>query len=320
MTRALVRRISKDSDGMNHVDDQPSKDKDPVADTPTDALEAEEMLFVAEHLAQIAESPVELQELQEVVALLPYVVPPVEPPLRVRRQLLARIAASQSETKAPVPTARPARRSAWSFGWRSLMLAFVLALILTLSAVIWSQHLRLAELAQINTQLQSELAQARADLAQVQRALADMNTEQRAIEAQLQETLQEVTTLRQLFSEERFVFTFVTAPGVATRKLIAVDSTINADGAMYMRPGQREAVVLFRGLQPLPPGMVYRFWLANGQQHIAVGTVTVESDGLARLTITAPDAVNRFSQVMLTLESASGGADPDRKVILEGSL
>ena len=305
---------------MKHVNDQHNREQ--VATYARDTLEAEEMLFVTEHLAQVAESEGELQELQEVVALLPYVVPPVEPPLRTRQHLLARIAASQSRSETSAPTAHPARRFGWSFGWRAFVPAFVIALLLLLplGVLIRSQQLRLAELTQVNTALQSDLAQARADLAQVQQALVAMNTEQRAIEAQLQETLQEVNTLMQLFSEERFVFTFVTAPGVATRDLIAVDTTINADGAMYMRPGQREAVVLFRGLQPLAPGMVYRFWLADDQDQIAVGTVTVESDGLARLTITAPDAVNVFSQVMLTLEPATGGNDPGGTVILEGSL
>ncbi len=306
---------------MNHVDDQHSRNQ--VAAYAPGTLEAEEMLFVTEHLAQVAESQVELQAFQDVVALLPYAVPPVEPPLRTRQQLLARIAASQSSTEPSTPTAQPASPAPrQQGGWRSFLPAFVMALLLLLplGVLIRSQQVRLAELTQVNTELQSELVQARADLTQVQQALVAMNAEQRAIETQLQETLQEVNTLMQLFSEERFVLTFITAPGVATRELTAVDTTINADGAMYMRPGQREAVVLFRGLQPLAPGMVYRFWLANEQDEIAVGTVTVESDGLARLTITAPDAVNVFSQVMLTLEPATGGNDPGGRVILEGSL
>ncbi len=305
---------------MNHVDDQHSK-RQVTAGAP-DTLETEEMRFVTEHLKQVAESQDELQELQDVVALLPYAVPPVEPPLRIRRQLLARIAASQSRTAPSAPTTHPARRFAWLSGWRAFVPTFVITLLLLmpLAVLIRSHQLRLAELTQVNTALQSELAQTRADLAQMQQALVALNTEQQAIETRLQATAQEVTTLMQLFSEERFVFTFVTAPGVATRDLVAVDTTINADGAMYMRPGQREAVVLFRGLQPLPPGMVYRFWLADDHDQIAVGTVTAESDGLARLTITAPDAINVFSQVMLTLEPASGGDDPGGTVILEGSL
>ncbi|MBC8074523.1 MAG: anti-sigma factor, partial [Chloroflexales bacterium] len=77
----------------------------------------------------------------------------------------------------------------------------------------------------------------------------------------------------------------------------------------------------FRGLRALEPGKVYELWLAEGTRQVAVGSVVADADGNARLTIEAPQAVNNFQQVMLTVEeSGSQPAQPSGLTVLEGQL
>lgn len=126
----------------------------------------------------------------------------------------------------------------------------------------------------------------------------------------------------QQLDEERNVFTFVTAPGVATRTLEATNVASAAQGEMYMVPGYNQAVIIFEGLAPLEDGKVYQFWLANSAGQVAAGPpVMVDADGITRIVIEAPREVNAYTTVMLTVEDATiPHPQPSNDVVLEGSL
>jgi anti-sigma factor RsiW len=297
-------------------------------------LDADEVAHVEAYLAETEESQAELAALRAVVAQLPYAAQPVEPPARVRRQLFARIAAGRTDelegpAELPAETpgespdelddelraarARPPRMAAVRRFLLPLAAAAMLFLFIGMGTLLYVQQTRMLALAQSNQELATSVVEMR-------QALAETEATQTALAADLALAQQDLDQLATLFSTEQQVFTFVTAPGVATRQLLPVNVLTDADGAMYMRPGQRKAVVLFRGLTPLEPGQVYQFWLADGEIEIAAGTVTVDPDGLARLWLEAPDAVNHFNEVMLTVESEPESPEPTGVVVLEGSL
>lgn len=314
---------------MQNRDNQANYD-DQLAAYALGALDADEVMQVEAELARSAERQAELKALRDVVALLPYAAQPVEPPAALRRQLFARIEASQAEAQveAPrAPAALPARR-----GPRMVLPAFIAALLLVmlgLGSFTWALRNEVAVMARSNQELT-------ANLARLEQTLATTQSEQQALNAQLASSKQEVgaltvrleanqrdvNALTAQLSQEQQVFTFVTAPGVATRTLAAKDVRVPARGEMYMYPGHSEAVVLFRGLVPLEAGKVYQFWLANDEGQIPAGPpVMVDTDGLARLVIKAPREVNAFTTVMLTVEPASGpGSSPSNEVVLEGEL
>lgn len=291
------------------------------------ALDADEVLRVEAHLAGSTESRAELQAFRDVVAQLPYAAQPVEPPATVRRQLFARIAAEQTPPARPLDPP-PARRSAPRGRWM-LPAAVALLLLLTfgLGGMVLSLQGNVSRLARNNDELASSLAETRQQLAATQAQQQALATELAAsrrelgtVETQLAVNQRDLATLNRQIMSEQQIFTFITAPGVATRQLAARGPIDEAGGEMYMRPGQREAVILFRGLPQLEPGRVYQFWLANGDTQIAAGTVIADADGLARLVIEAPQEVNAFRQVMLTVEPAEGSSLPTGEVVLEGSL
>jgi anti-sigma factor RsiW len=79
------------------------------------ALDIDEMAFVERALADTPEHQEELNQLREVVALLPYAAAPTQPPDRIRERLFERIAASQVAPKPAIAAQPPlpARRRTW---------------------------------------------------------------------------------------------------------------------------------------------------------------------------------------------------------------
>jgi anti-sigma-K factor RskA len=303
------------------------------------ALDAEARLAVEELLARSDEHRLELQQLREVVALLPFAAAPAAPPARVREQLFSRIAASQASA-APVPAAprptTPARR--WAVPAALAMLA---TLLLALGGMTFALRQTVAGLDRTNRDLVATLVQLERTLAQTQSRqdtlAAQVSSGQDKIDqlnaqvasgqgkidqlnAQVASGQGKIDQLNARIVEEQHVVSFLSAPGVATRTLNAAASGASARGEMYMYPGQAQAVVVFSGLPALAPGQVYQFWLADAGSQVAGGLLAVDTSGIATLVVEAPRAVNAFSQVMLTVEPAGGSSTPSQQVVLQGAL
>jgi anti-sigma-K factor RskA len=276
------------------------------------ALDIDEMAFIERALADAPERRDELNQLREVVALLPYAAAPANPPDRVRERLLDRIAAStaaQQPVLAPPPPA-PVRRRTW---FMPALMSVLAALVLGLGGLTFWLQQSVAALDQTNRDLVTTLDQ-------LQQALADTQMRQNELATQLASSQDQLAALGGAIAQERYVVSFVTAPGVATRTLEATLPNINARGEMYMYPGNDQAVVIFSGLHTLEPGQTYQFWLADGQTQVAAGTFVVDQSGIAQLLVDAPREVNAFSEVMVTVEPAGGSIVPSDRVILTGSL
>ena len=292
-------------------------------------LDPEDRAAVEALLAASPEQQEELRQLREVVALLPYAAQPASPPERVRQQLLARIAATAAQpaaapTAAPANAPTPLRRARWLVPAIAAALA---TLVLALAGLTLSLTDSMARLDQTNRELVTTLGT-------LQQALANTQARQETLAGQLaagQSQLEQVSA-KLAASEERigqlsakvaqddYVISFVSAPGVATRQLVSAQAELNAQGEMYMYPGNSSAVVLFSGLPPLAPGKVYQFWLADGSKQVAGGTFIADSSGIGHIVVQAPREVNAFSQVMVTVEPEGGSTMPSANVVLEGNL
>lgn len=280
------------------------------------ALDIDELAFVEQALQAAPERREEFNQLRDVVALLPYAAPPLSPPDRVRERLLDRIAAASTEqptarvAQPTPPIAPPARRRTWLV---PTLMSVLAALVLGLGGLTFSLQQSVAALDQTNRDLVTTLGQ-------LQQALADTQTRQNELAAQLTTNQEQLAALGGAIAQERYVVSFVTAPGVATRTLEATLPNIEARGEMYMYPGNDQAVVIFSGLHTLEPGQTYQFWLADGETQVAAGTFVVDETGLAQLLVDAPREVNAFSEVMVTVEPAGGSTQPSDEVVLAGSL
>jgi anti-sigma-K factor RskA len=291
------------------------------------ALDLEELASVQAELTASPARQEELRQLREIVALLPYAAQPVEPPERVRQALMGRVAANapaREPAPAPVPAPPPRRRAPWLV---PALVAACAAIILALSGLTFTLSNSVARLDQTNRDLVGALGGLQASLAdtrQRQEALANrLAASQRQIDqvsAELAASEERISQLNAQRAQDEYVISFVSAPGVATRRLSPPQSDVSAQGEMYMYPGNSSAVVLFSGLPPLQPGQVYQFWLADGATQVAGGTFAVDGSGIGNIVVQAPREVNAFSQVMVTVEPEGGSATPSETVVLEGNL
>ncbi len=294
------------------------------------ALDADEVARVEDYLRSAPEQRQELAELQDAVALLPYAALDADPPDRARQRLMSRIAADVSAGQVAESSSSPRLKRNTGRAWvplAAIVAVLLLALSLGLGGMVFALQGTVSNLQQANATLQTELADIQTEvqaLANAQREAADQLIASREQVAQLSGELaanqRAINMLNAQFMTDQRLATFITAPGVATRRLVAVDDDSQASGEMYMYPGDREAVVLFRELPALEPGQVYQFWLANESGQVAAGTLQAGEDGLARLHVTAPQEVNAFNQVMLTIEPVGGSEVPSDEVVLEGFL
>lgn len=111
---------------------------------------------------------------------------------------------------------------------------------------------------------------------------------------------------------------FLSDPATVSQPMEAVQAGAHAN--MYMQAGHTRAVLLAGGLPPLAPGTAYQFWFANAQGQVASGTFTADAGGQAQAVFDAPNAVNSYTEVMVTVEPASGSATPSTQIVLAAKL
>lgn len=293
------------------------------------ALDGHEVASVEEYLRSHPQARPELDALRDVVALLPYAADDAVPPPHVKQRLMNRITADLSPDADTLPRSAPLRRNTgriWA-PMAALAAMFLLALSLGMGSMVWSLQNTVTELSRSNAALVAEIADVQAEVQALEQTQDQMTNQLAASREQVNQLTATITTnqnsiamLTAQLTNDQHLVTFISAPGVATRQLVAVNENSDASGEMYMYPGDNEAVVLFRGLPELSPGLVYQFWLANDGNQVAAGTLHADADGLARLQVTAPREVNAFNQVMLTIEPEGGSTTPSEEVVLEGFL
>jgi hypothetical protein len=273
------------------------------------SLDPTDLAALEQVLTRSSTARSELDQLREVVALLPYAAPPVTPPAHVRASLMERIAADQA-ARQPLQSAPLSRRASRSMSVWLLSLTVIIVLLGWFTFTLQQQVIATNE---TNRRLLVAIEQLQASVTASEERQAQLTTQLASYEQQL-------ARLNEQIAQERLLVSFVSAPGVATRELRPTRSDLAARGEMYMYPGETQAVVIFSGLPALEPDRVYRFWLSDGVQRIAAGSFQVDATGLATLVITAPREVNAFTEVMVTVEPVTNPTPDAVEVILTGTL
>lgn len=105
-----------------------------------------------------------------------------------------------------------------------------------------------------------------------------------------------------------------------TRVVVLQNGT--AYGTLLYQPGEPIAVLNVEGLPEPPPGMAYQLWLIQPDETRISGGVFVPttSDGFTVIPVHAPQPLDRFVGVGITLEPAGGSPGPTGPRVLGGSL
>ncbi len=294
------------------------------------ALDADEAARVAAHVAACPRCRAEAESFRDVMGLLPYAAGSLDPPPHVKRQLFARIAAvsENSSTYAVAQPRRPAARTSLPGRWFAPMLAIMLALIVGLGAVTFEARGRAdamaAELAtnrQIMRSMEAQIAEVRQTAQTAQMQLAASQRELNETRIQLAASQRELQEIQASSSTDEQLVSFIAAPQTVSQLLGTTErAPEEASARMFMQPGHNRLVLLIYGLKSAESGKVYRLWLAKEDQAIAIGTVTVGPDGVAEFVVDAPEPMDAYNQVMITLDEVDTAAQPSEEVIFEANL
>ncbi|HEU4324468.1 MAG TPA: anti-sigma factor [Roseiflexaceae bacterium] len=248
-----------------------------------EALDPEETRRVAAHLRVCPACQAEAASFRAVVNLLPYTTLPQDPPVHIKRQLLARIDAMSEPEAQPRPAA-----------------------LLDGDGPRVSTPLRPAP-ARSARWMRGALAAACA--AALMLGYMAYDNDRRATEL-----AQQVAQL----SEQSRIDAFVRAPDTQSRELRASRPGVKAK--MYMRPGHSQAVIEISGLPAADAAHTYQCWFARNNTPVPSDRFNVGSNGTVAMLINAPEPIDNYAEVMVTLERADGSPVPSEEVVLAASL
>ena len=81
-----------------------------------------------------------------------------------------------------------------------------------------------------------------------------------------------------------------------------------------------EAMLLALNLPPLPSNKIYQIWLVKGDFVINAGLLSTDKTGYGQTIIIPYLSLADFDGIGITIESASGSADPTGESVLQGNL
>ncbi|GAB4209491.1 MAG: hypothetical protein OHK0022_40640 [Roseiflexaceae bacterium] len=249
-----------------------------------EALDAEETRRVAAHVRLCPACQAEAASFRAIVNLLPYTTQPQDPPAHVKRQLLARIDAM----KDPLPQPRS--------------LAFLDGNAAP-AVTIPPRPVR----ARGSRWMSGALAAACTAALVFGYVAYDSDRRANDLAQQVQQ-----------MSETTQIAAFVSAPDTQSRELRA--SLPGVKAKMYMRPGHSQAVIEISGLPAADAAHTYQFWFARDNTPVPSDRFNVGSNGQVAMLIDAPEPIDNYAEVMVTLERADGSPVPSEEVVLAASL
>lgn len=295
------------------------------------ALDAHDATRAAAHIATCPRCRAEAESFRDTVGLLPYAAGAIDPPPRVKRQLLARIAAENENTSSSATSKRQSMTSLPPFipgRWFAPVAALMLVLLVGLSVATFEARGRADQLAaelvanrQVMREMEAQIVEVRQTAQTIQVQLAASQRELNETRAQLAASQRELQEIQASGSNDGQLVSFIAAPQTVSQLLGTTErAPEEASARIFMQPGHNRLVLLIYGLKSAEPGKVYRLWLAKGNQAIAIGTVTVGSDGVAEFVVDAPEPMDAYDQVMITLDQVDTAAQPSEEVIFEANL
>jgi hypothetical protein len=258
------------------------------------ALDADEASRVIYHVAACQACREDVEAWSAVVAMLPYVAAPRDPPGHIKHRLFAMIASTSGE-QFSAPARRARERGTQR--WMGVLAAGSLALALVFGLLFADARRSAGELT--------------AQVENARRIASDLTT-------QIELRNKAIQQLHGQLDQTRQGFDFIAYRAAVDQPLVAGQA--RAEGKMFMRVGDTHAVLVVRGLKQSEPGKVYKFWFATATAQVPSSTFTVGPDGIAAVALEAPQAVNTYAQVMVTVETDPDSSTPSDDIVLQAEL
>lgn len=92
-----------------------------------------------------------------------------------------------------------------------------------------------------------------------------------------------------------------------------------AHGTLWSAAARDNACLMLENLPALPPGQRYQLWLNTQGQWIAAGNFQGR-DGKSWFIAKPGQSFDHFTEVLVTIESAAGSAQPSTQIVVQGKL
>ena len=93
-----------------------------------------------------------------------------------------------------------------------------------------------------------------------------------------------------------------------------------ASGFVIVSSDGEEGVLVVDELRSLSADQEYQLWLVRGEENTSVAVFTVDETGYRGMRIEAPQSLNTYSAVRVTIEPVGGSPEPMGEEVLHGSL
>ncbi|NOK61163.1 MAG: Transmembrane transcriptional regulator (anti-sigma factor RsiW) [Chloroflexi bacterium AL-W] len=280
------------------------------------ALDADEVFLVEQHLRTSKEVRAEVAELRTVAGLLSYAPEQQQLPAHVKRQLFARIGATAELSFPQTVHTNYKSHTPPSFNYfaswgRGVFAMVVVALLVLMGTNVYAYSL----LHSTNRQF----AQLTADYQTVNDQLNATRVELQTVTDETEQLRQQMTTLVDIQRAQQQDFAFLASS--ATEGHLLTSEITGVEGKMYAQPGHNRVVLVLHGLQQLESGATYQFWFATADEgQIPSTTFNVEQHGIIELSIEAPEPIDVYQEVMVTVEADGGAQTPSNDVVLTASI
>ena len=280
------------------------------------ATDPDEAAFVRRHLTDAPGAEAELAAYTRLVDVLHFSALPATPPPTLEDRLRAALTVDLVHAQAaPSPTVRGR-----SWHWPRAAIAAAAAVAVVLLALNWWWVGQVTALRTENAALQSQVTAQATALAVQQTQLV---TQQQQINAQTEQ-------LDKLRSQE------VALAGVVASQIDLLAQVVAVAGESYdMPPAQSDSpafatvawldqpgvgVLRADNFPPLPPDMVYQFWLIKDGARTSGGRFTVDDAGRGSLIFTPGGSLDDFDGMGVTPEPAGGSDGPTSPPVVTATL
>ncbi len=301
------------------------------------ALDYVESSTIQAHIAVCPSCRAEADSFSRTLHWLPYASAPMSPPARVKRQLMARISASQQQ-RDPAPLIASAATSAARRGAASRWIAAAaIACAMGVGGLAIEARQRAdalgAQIAQRDARIkdvEGRLASTSGALEEKQRTsqqeLDALRSQVITSEAERQQRDTKIAALSaQIVALDRetthndLVLAFVAAPQTVSKPIGATPLGSGSSAQIYMQPGHNDVIVLMAGLPPAAPGSVYQLWVADSGGAIPLGDLVISGGGITEIIGKAPKPMDNYAAVMVTVETI-GSSTPSDRVVFQDNL
>lgn len=103
------------------------------------------------------------------------------------------------------------------------------------------------------------------------------------------------------------------------RTLTPQGQTGEVGAKTFMKAGENDATLVVWGLPALPDGKVYKVWVARGEQQQPLEAF-LPSNTTMFIRITPPEPMDRYQNIMVTVEDDPAVTQPSEETVLLGDL